>query len=81
MACSMVRMPPEPAPRRKRWRPRLMTEIAAILLLKIVVIVAFKFAFFGAETRVEVSPASVSRGLLERGPESSTPSSSPRSNE
>lgn len=66
---------------RPRWRPRLITEIAAILALKVMVIIAFKFAFFGAETRVEVSPASVSRGVLERGPDSSNLPSNPRSSE
>lgn len=58
-----------------------MAEIGAILALKLAVIVAIKFAFFGADTRVEVSPASVGRGVLDRGPESSPPSSPPRSSE
>jgi len=65
-----------------RWRrPGLIVEIVAVLLIKLAVITALWFAFFGPETRVEISPASVSQGLLERGPTASPSPSNHRSSE
>ncbi|MEF9943089.1 MAG: hypothetical protein RR101_04215 [Burkholderiaceae bacterium] len=70
-----------PSLSRWRQRPGLLAEIAAVLVLKLAVITALWFAFFGPDTRVEVSPASVSRGLLDRAPAATSTPPTPRSSE
>ncbi len=71
------------APPTSRWRqrPSLIAEIAALLVLKLAVITALWFAFFGPETRIEVNPATVSQGVLDRSPAATSTPSTPRSSE
>jgi hypothetical protein len=51
---------------RPLFKHPLAREIAVILVVKLIVIFAIAYAFFGPDTKAKVDPDSVAKALLER---------------
>ncbi len=48
--------------------PRLILEIAVVLLCKLAVIFALWFFFFGPDKRIDQTPENIAAGVLDRAP-------------